>query len=199
VDKRKVDEGTVLVGFELPAAVDAQTVSVCGDFNGWVAQTHPLTRLGDGRFRTEISLPAGDRWRFRYLLDGARWENDWAADDYVPNGLGDDDSVVDLTNPSGLPVIDLTTPPAVTDGAATDAAAADGVVTDAAAADVATEVTDPAEHDMDGDVPAELPSRGRFSRWWRRRFARRERPAADPATEDSSATADDAQLASSSA
>jgi len=99
-----MDDGTVLVAFELPEAVSATTVSVVGDFNGWTAQTHPLERV-DGGFRTEIALPAGDRWRFRYLLDGGRWENDWAADDYVPNGLGDDDSVVDLTDPHGLPLL----------------------------------------------------------------------------------------------
>ena len=31
------------------------------------------------------------------LLDGQRWDNDWAADAYVPNSFGGDDSVVDLT------------------------------------------------------------------------------------------------------
>ena len=42
-------------------------------------------------------LPPGRAYRFRYLLDGHRWENDWDADAYVPNGFGSDDSVVDLT------------------------------------------------------------------------------------------------------
>jgi len=28
------------------------------------------------------------------LIDDERWENDWAADDYVPNGFGGDNSVV---------------------------------------------------------------------------------------------------------
>lgn len=97
MEKRRIEDGTVLVGFQLPAAVSASSVTVCGDFNGWEPGAHPLSRLGDGSFRTEIALPPGARWRFRYLLDGHRWENDWAADDYVPNGLGEDDSVVDLT------------------------------------------------------------------------------------------------------
>jgi hypothetical protein len=34
--------------------------------------------------------------RFRYLLDGERWENDWTADAYVPNSFGSDDSVVEV-------------------------------------------------------------------------------------------------------
>jgi 1,4-alpha-glucan branching enzyme len=93
-----LDDETVLVAFELPAAVAATSVNLVGEFNGWSPGTHPLHLLDDGSFRTELPLPAGHRWRFRYLIDGERWENDWAADDYVPNGLGTDDSVVDLTD-----------------------------------------------------------------------------------------------------
>ena len=32
-----------------------------------------------------------------HLLDGDRWDNDWAADAYVRNDFAGDDSVVDLT------------------------------------------------------------------------------------------------------
>ncbi|HET9654306.1 MAG TPA: isoamylase early set domain-containing protein [Kineosporiaceae bacterium] len=96
----------VLVGFEVPARFSATTASVCGDFNEWRAEANPLTRLDDGRFRTEIALPAGERYRFRYLLDGRRWENDPLADGYVSNGLGTEDSIVDLTSYHRFPVID---------------------------------------------------------------------------------------------
>ncbi len=44
-----------------------------------------------------VGLDAGRAYRFRYLLDGQRWDNDWAADAYEPNDFGGDDSVVDLT------------------------------------------------------------------------------------------------------
>ena len=44
-----------------------------------------------------VDLEAGQAYRFRYLLDGQRWDNDWAADAYQPNDFGGDDSVVDLT------------------------------------------------------------------------------------------------------
>ena len=44
-----------------------------------------------------VVLDAGRAYRFRYLLDGQRWDNDWAADAYQPNDFGGDDSVVDLT------------------------------------------------------------------------------------------------------
>jgi len=59
-----------------------------------------MNRLPDGSFELVRRLPLGRRWRFRYLLDSDRWENDWAADGYAPNALGDEDSVVDLNAPS---------------------------------------------------------------------------------------------------
>jgi hypothetical protein len=153
VDKHRLADGTVVVGFELPAAVSAATVSVCGEFNGWQGQTHSLDRLSDGRFRTEIALPAGEKVRFRYLLDGQRWENDWAADDYVPNGLGSDDSVVDLTNPNGLPVLALA---ATASGGSTGVGISTGVG-GTASEDAAAE---------DAGVPARRP--GALRRWWQR-------------------------------
>ena len=39
-------------------------------------------------------LEAGRQYRFRYWLDNERWENDWAADAYLPNPFGSEDSVV---------------------------------------------------------------------------------------------------------
>jgi hypothetical protein len=37
--------------------------------------------------------PPGE-YRFRYYLDGQRWENDWEAEEYRPNDFGSDDSIV---------------------------------------------------------------------------------------------------------
>lgn len=94
------DSGTVNVVFRLPAAVNAQTARLCGDFNGWSRTAEVMERCPDGSFELTRALPVGRRFRYRYLLDADRWENDWAADDYVPNASGDDDSVVDLHLPS---------------------------------------------------------------------------------------------------
>jgi hypothetical protein len=44
-----------------------------------------------------VVLKAGQRYRFRYLLDGKQWFNDWHADDYEDNAYGTSDSVVDLS------------------------------------------------------------------------------------------------------
>jgi len=82
------------VTFQVPAEVNAETVNLCGDFNEWNSSSHPMRRKKDGSFSQTISLKPGQSYRFRYLLDGARWENEWAADDYVPNEFGSEDSIV---------------------------------------------------------------------------------------------------------
>ena len=84
------------VTFELPDTVEAQTAAVCGEFNDWDLAKHPMKRKKDGSFSRTISLKPGRRYRFRYLLDGERWENDWAADDYVSNEYGTQDSVISV-------------------------------------------------------------------------------------------------------
>ena len=82
------------VMFELPRQVNAQTVALCGEFNEWDCTKHPMKRRKDGSFSLAVSLKPGTEYRYRYLLDGEKWENDWAADRYVPNTFGTEDSVV---------------------------------------------------------------------------------------------------------
>jgi 1,4-alpha-glucan branching enzyme len=89
-------DGSVVATFRLPAQVQATTVHVVGDFNDWSTSAHPMESDGDG-FVAHVPLESGRQYRFRYLIDGARWENDWAADDYVDNAFGGTDSVLDLT------------------------------------------------------------------------------------------------------
>ena len=84
------------VTFNLPAEVNAQSAYLCGEFNDWDRSSHPMKRKKDGSFYLTISLKQGHQYRFRYLLDGERWENDWAADSYIPNELGSEDSVVNI-------------------------------------------------------------------------------------------------------
>lgn len=84
------------VTFGLPPEVDAKKASLCGEFNEWKPRADLMKRRKDGRFSITISLPAGRSYRFKYLLDGRRWENDWSADAYVPNGFGTEDSLVRL-------------------------------------------------------------------------------------------------------
>jgi len=87
---------TARVTFELPPQVGARSASVCGEFNDWSPEMHPLKPRKDGGFSATVTLPVGRAYRYRYLVDGERWENDWSADEYAPNGFGGDDSVVHL-------------------------------------------------------------------------------------------------------
>lgn len=84
------------VTFDLPPEVEAKKVSLCGEFNDWSPKAHRMQPRKDGRFTITLSLEAGRPYRFKYLLDGRRWENDWAADAYVANSFGSDDSLVEL-------------------------------------------------------------------------------------------------------
>jgi len=62
-----------------------------------------MTETDGGGFCAVVELERGRSYRFRYHLDGQRWENDWAADGYVGNEYGGDDSVVDLTDDAAPP------------------------------------------------------------------------------------------------
>ena len=86
--------GTVDVTFSLPADVQAGTVALCGEFNQWSGDDIRLERGSDGSWRATVPLEPGRSYRYRYLLDGQRWENDRRADRYVPNPLCSTDSVV---------------------------------------------------------------------------------------------------------
>ncbi len=95
--KSRAAKGKASVTFTVDPRVGAQTAAVCGEWNGWSPGADVMHRDGEGGFSLTLGLDAGRAYRFRYLLDGHRWDNDWAADAYQPNDFGGDDSVVDLT------------------------------------------------------------------------------------------------------
>ena len=82
------------VKFYLPAAIQAETVHLVGDFNDWDEQTTVMEKLKDGRFTVELELDTGREYQFRYLVDQNEWHNDWEADRYAPNPFSGDNSVV---------------------------------------------------------------------------------------------------------
>ena len=84
------------VTFRLPkeAAPEAKQVTIAGDFNNWDPEKTPLSRTKDGDFFVTIDLKSKQEYRFRYCIDGSRWENDWQADKYLPNDFGSDDSIL---------------------------------------------------------------------------------------------------------
>ncbi len=74
----------------------AQSAVLAGEFNGWSLQETPMKKLKDGSFSATLSLPAGQSYRFRYVLDGGVWVNDTDADGYAPNEYGEANSVITI-------------------------------------------------------------------------------------------------------
>jgi 1,4-alpha-glucan branching enzyme len=59
---------------------------IAGDFNEWdtTDAAYKMTKKKDGSYSITLDLEKGREYQFRYLFDKTRWENDWAADKYVP-------------------------------------------------------------------------------------------------------------------
>ncbi|MEM6767764.1 MAG: isoamylase early set domain-containing protein [Bacteroidota bacterium] len=72
----------------------AKTVHVAGDFNDWNPETTPLKNLKSGDFSTTLELEQGREYQFRYVIDGAKWENDPEADKFVTTPYGDGQNCV---------------------------------------------------------------------------------------------------------
>lgn len=96
--KKEFNKGLCTVSFTLPkeAAPEARSVHVVGDFNSWDERANPMKKEKNGDFTATIQMDCGREYRFRYLIDGRRWENDWLADRYEPNPFGEEDSVLVL-------------------------------------------------------------------------------------------------------
>ena len=82
------------VTFKYDNAEQAGSAVLAGEFNGWSLADSPMKKLKDGSFSATLSLPAGQSYRFRYVLDGNVWVNDPAADSYAPNEYGEENSVL---------------------------------------------------------------------------------------------------------
>jgi len=84
------------VTFKILPVVDTKSVALCGEFNDWNKKATIMKRLKDGSFSVTISLPANNSYRYKYFLGMNRWENDGAADGYIKNDFGSEDSVVNV-------------------------------------------------------------------------------------------------------
>lgn len=94
-------KGVVRVTFELPSNMWAERVNLVGEFNGWDTRATAMTRSrADANWKVSLDLPGGCRYRFRYLIDGREWLNDWHADDHIENPYGTYDSIIDLSEQS---------------------------------------------------------------------------------------------------
>lgn len=86
------------VTFRLPREVTgvAKKASLVGDFTHWEKGALPMKRLKSGDFEITLELPSNAEYRFRYLIDDCRWENDRHADAFNPNPFGSEDSIIIL-------------------------------------------------------------------------------------------------------
>ena len=83
-------KGEYDVTFMFPS--EAEQVTLVCEANDW----EPIEmKKSKGVFSTKVRIPADGRYQFRYLVDGAEWANDGAADGYVANEHGTQNSVVD--------------------------------------------------------------------------------------------------------
>jgi len=71
-------------------------VALVSEVNNW-KPVKMKKRSKDGVFYTKVRLPNEGQYQFRYLLEGENWENDEAADAYVANEHGSENSVVMTT------------------------------------------------------------------------------------------------------
>jgi len=74
----------------------ATKVNVAGEFNHWSETSDEMNALKDGSFSLSMDLETGRSYQFRYLLDGATWINDDAADRYQDSGFNSQNSVIEL-------------------------------------------------------------------------------------------------------
>jgi hypothetical protein len=101
VRKTPLGGGKVEVAFTMPPMEGVAELHVCGDFNGWDTAGAPLAQGADGSWTTTLVLEAGKSYRYRYCDGQGSWHNDWAADAYVPNSFGSEDSVLVLEANAG--------------------------------------------------------------------------------------------------
>lgn len=83
------------VTFKIPAEWAQDSVSLVGDFNKWDTSANKLERK-NGYWETTVRMKPESETKFRYFLDDDRWANDDAADSYIENSFGSEDSLVKI-------------------------------------------------------------------------------------------------------
>ncbi|HSG59924.1 MAG TPA: isoamylase early set domain-containing protein [Pseudomonadales bacterium] len=75
------------------AREDVKSVQLAGDFNDWTPESMKFDKK-TGSYKLKLRLPTDAEFQFKYLLNDAEWENDYAADAYIPNDQGTENSVI---------------------------------------------------------------------------------------------------------
>ncbi len=69
-----------------------ETAHLVGEFNNWDLVGTPMKKLKTGAFTATIGLIKGEKYQFRYLLDGKNWANDRDADEFNPTPYGNSEN-----------------------------------------------------------------------------------------------------------
>jgi 1,4-alpha-glucan branching enzyme len=101
--KQNAAGGKVKVTFSRPPLEGVTGLFLVGSFNDWSDTGTPLVRGADGGWSVALTLDAGWAYQYRFRDQDGGWHNDWAADSYVPNEFGSENSVVDLTGAAAGP------------------------------------------------------------------------------------------------
>jgi predicted flap endonuclease-1-like 5' DNA nuclease len=92
-------KSTCKVTFTLPtdAIETALEIRVLGDFNDWNWDQGTVMKESKAEYKAVLELATGQDYEFRYVAADGAWENDWAADAYVPSPYtGIENSVVSV-------------------------------------------------------------------------------------------------------
>jgi 1,4-alpha-glucan branching enzyme len=87
--KKQTTKKGVKVTFEVEKP-EADVVAVVGTWNGW--EPEAMKKFKNGKHKLALDLPEGEH-QFRYLIDGATWENEEDAE-LIANGHGDQNSSI---------------------------------------------------------------------------------------------------------
>lgn len=96
-DKSKCD---VTFTLSKEAIAGGKKVVLVGEFNNWNTAEGIALIAKKGEYKTVLKLDAGNRYEYRYLVDGHMWTNDAAPDAFVSNPFGTINSVVELPAPA---------------------------------------------------------------------------------------------------
>lgn len=97
IEKKLSPKGKSLkVTFKLPAAVAEDSVAIVGDFNDWDVDKHPMKlSVKKGEWSKSISFKPGNKYQFRYFVDGRNWHNDESADGFVGTEFFSDNCLIE--------------------------------------------------------------------------------------------------------
>ena len=78
-------------------ATQVQSIAVVGDFNDWDPNRNLLTDVNqDGLWTTTLKLEPG-RYEYMFIIDGQKWVPDPSAYQYVNDGFGNKNAVLEIS------------------------------------------------------------------------------------------------------